>query len=187
MSEQRGEGTIQSSESQLRLDEPPGERGLWVKEGYDREGMRVEMGVGKAYRGPNLGKNPPPRSRPAKPPGSLAPLRQGSHAYLRATRERVSSGACEPLTSDGRFCTIFSRRGRSSGLRFPGEARIRDAPGLSFSQALRRRHRGGRGGKPHRAAENAGQTIGPIVPTATDLRCRLNPGGPEPSLRGSGL
>ena len=35
--------------------------------------------------------------------GSLAPLRRGSRAYLRGTRERVSNWACDPLAISGTF------------------------------------------------------------------------------------
>ena len=122
-SEQRGEGTVQSPESQLRLDEPPGERGLWVKEGYDREGMRVEMGVGKAYRGPNLGKIHPRAAGLRSHLGASLRCGRGltrtcgPHGSASATGRANHSPATEgfaPFSRGGdeaRGCGFLGRRG----------------------------------------------------------------------------
>jgi len=75
----------------------------------------------------------------------------GLACTCQASQERFSDGACEPPTW---FCTIFSRQGRTSGLRLRGEGETTSARGLCFFHLPRRSDRGPRGEKPHRAAEN---------------------------------
>ena len=66
----------------------------------------------------------------------------GLACTCQAGQERFSDGACEPPTW---FCTIFSRQGRTSGLRLRGEGETTSAPGMSgvdFPQAPRSRPEG---------------------------------------------
>jgi len=100
--------------------------------------------------------------------------------YLPGQSGAFQRWGCEPLTW---FCTIFSRQGRTSGLRLRGEGETTSARGLCFFHLPRRSDRGPRGEKPHRAAENApGQWF--FHPW---IKVSAKAVGPEPTLRVSGL
>ena len=94
----------------------------------------------------------------------------GLACTCQASQERFSDAACEPPTW---FCTIFSRQGRTSGLRLRGEGETTSARGLCFFHLPRRSDRGPRGEKPHRAAENApGQWLLQVKNRGASKCCR---------------
>ena len=177
--ERRGDrpAAHQSPESWLCLDEP-GARG----EGGDvREGRRVEMSIGKAYRGASFrmsSASAQPACEAAWEPRSAAPW----VSRLPARHER----ACQQLgvrsTRHIRNvpAPISSGEEQARGCGFKGRKRQCTGRDWSFYTSHD-------AGSMALDAKNRIEPSGAIVHPPPGSRCQQKLPGPEPSLRGSGL